>query len=225
MNDWFKDVETIIAERSLLKHPFYRAWQAGTLSLEDLKYYAKAYYAHVSAFPRYVSAAHSGSEDLATRQMLLENLIEEERGPENHPELWLRFCEGLGVKREEVLGASVPAETAACVSTFMGLAKAGTLEGMSALYAYESQIPAVSRTKLQGLKDFYGIAGGEGVKFFEVHETADVWHSQQERGAIEKAAASPEAQERVKAAVKASCDAVWHLLDGVVEARQICTSC
>src|SRR5262249_23231893 len=107
-------VDSIIEEKSLLKHPFYQAWQAGKLSMDDLRYYAKAYYPHVAAFPRYVSQAHAGSEDLGTRQMLLENLIEEERGPENHPELWLRFCEGLGLKREDVQSAQVPAETKAC---------------------------------------------------------------------------------------------------------------
>jgi len=223
--NWFNEVESIIEEKSLLKHPFYRAWQAGKLSLDDLRYYAKAYYPHVAAFPRYVSAAHSGSEDLKTRQMLLENLIEEERGPENHPELWLRFCEGLGLKRDDVVGADVPAETKACVERFMALAKQGTLEGMSALYAYESQIPGVSRTKLEGLKAFYGIEGGEATKFFEVHESADVWHSQQEKEGISTLAVSDEDKSKSKASVKEACDAVWKLLDGVVEARQICTSC
>ncbi len=31
------------------------------------------------------------------QQVLLGNLIEEEQGDENHPELWKRFAEGLGV--------------------------------------------------------------------------------------------------------------------------------
>jgi pyrroloquinoline-quinone synthase len=33
---------------------------------------------------------------------LLDNLIEEEKGSENHPELWLRFAEGLGFDRDSV---------------------------------------------------------------------------------------------------------------------------
>jgi len=74
----------------MLKHPFYQAWTAGTLSLERLQNYAVEYYPHVAAFPRYLSAIHSRCADIATRQAILENLIEEERGSENHPELWLR---------------------------------------------------------------------------------------------------------------------------------------
>jgi pyrroloquinoline quinone (PQQ) biosynthesis protein C len=46
-----------------------------------------------------LSAMHLHVPDVATRQLLLENLIEEERGPENHPERWLRFCESLGLER------------------------------------------------------------------------------------------------------------------------------
>src|SRR5687768_4747226 len=74
---------------SMLKHPFYRAWSEGRLSKAILGDYAKQYYAHVRAFPTYVSAVHSRCEDVSIRQELLENLIEEERGTENHPELWL----------------------------------------------------------------------------------------------------------------------------------------
>jgi pyrroloquinoline quinone (PQQ) biosynthesis protein C len=37
-----------------------------------------------------------------TCHALLENLIKEERGAENYPELWLRFAETLGIARETV---------------------------------------------------------------------------------------------------------------------------
>src|SRR5688500_19221606 len=84
-----------VMQFSMLKHPFYVAWTEGKLSKEILADYAKQYYAHVRAFPTYVSAVHSRCDDVALRQELLENLIEEERGTENHPELWLRFAEGL----------------------------------------------------------------------------------------------------------------------------------
>ncbi|MBI3547977.1 MAG: CADD family putative folate metabolism protein [Elusimicrobia bacterium] len=219
---WWRDVEAIIEENSLLKHPFYQAWQKGMLSIEDLRYYARQYYPHVAHFPRYVSATHSNTADADVRRMLLENLIEEERGEANHPELWLRFAEGLGEDRKAVLAADVQPETARCVDTFMSLSKdADALKGLSALYAYESQIPAVSRTKMQGLGEFYGIKDDRTQSFFKVHEAADVWHSQTEREAIERLADTPEKRETVKRSVEASCKAVWELLDGVVEARKI----
>ncbi len=86
---------------NLLNHPFYQGWTAGKLPLQRLHTYAVQYYHHVAAFPRYLSAIHTGCE-IVTRQALLENLIEEERGAENHPELWLRFAETLGIARETI---------------------------------------------------------------------------------------------------------------------------
>ena len=75
-----------IAHKHLLTHPFYQAWSMGDLSLGSLREYPKQYYHQVEAFPTYVSAVHANCPDLPTRQYLLENLIEEERGADNRPE-------------------------------------------------------------------------------------------------------------------------------------------
>lgn len=223
---WWKEVEAVIESKSLLKHPFYRAWQAGELTLENLRDYARQYYSHVAAFPRYVSAAHSGCEDIEARKVLLENLIEEERGESHHPELWLRFAEGVGATRESVKAAMPRSETRECVETFFDLTRNGsTHEALAALYAYESQIPAVSATKIQGLESFYGIKDERAQKFFAVHKEADVWHSHVERETIQKLVRTEEQRSEVLDAVRRSCDAVWKLLDGVCEAQNICTTC
>src|SRR5205823_4040424 len=116
--DIVDELRGLIEERSLLKHPFYRAWQAGELTLEHLRGYAGQYYAHVLAFPQYVSGAHAICPDQGERQELLENLIEEERGEENHPELWLRFAEGVGMSREDVEHAEPLPETQRLVELY-----------------------------------------------------------------------------------------------------------
>lgn len=224
--DWWQEVERIIEANSLLKHPFYQAWQRGALSVEDLRYYAAQYYPHVAAFPRYVSAVHSNSTDPEARRVLLENLIEEEKGPDNHPELWLRFAEGLGLSRDEVLATQPRAETSRCVDAFLRLTRdADPLVGLSALYAYESQLPAVSATKRAGLAGFYGVTDEASHSFFKAHEAADVWHSQSERDLIQASARTPAARARVARAVEESCRAVSTLLDGVVRARGLHASC
>src|ERR1700686_586550 len=115
-------IDEAIGEYAMLSHPFYQLWAEGKLSRETLAEYAKQYYAHVAAFPTYVSAVHSRCDDLEVRQLLLENLIEEERGEDNHPELWLRFAEGLGASRESVLAAAPSPSTRKLVETFARLA-------------------------------------------------------------------------------------------------------
>ena len=79
-------LEQRIQARHLLSHPFYQAWSAGTLSLSVSQEDSKRYYRQVEAFPTYVSAVHANCPFLPVRQHLLENLLEEERGADNHPE-------------------------------------------------------------------------------------------------------------------------------------------
>ena len=207
-------LDSMISERSLLKHPFYQAWTAGTLSIERLQNYAVEYYPHVAAFPRYVSAIHSRCADIATRQALLENLIEEERGAENHPELWLRFAEAIGVPRERVLDSTTSASSTGLVDEFMRLAESGHVpSGLAALYAYESQIPPVATAKIDGLKRFYGVMDERGLSFFTVHETADVWHARTGAELIARHCATDRDRELALDAGNRALSALWSLLD------------
>ena len=213
------DLLAAVMRHSMLKHPFYVAWSEGKLSREVLQEYAKQYYAHVRAFPTYVSAVHSHCDDLETRQMLLENLIEEEQGTENHPELWLRFAESLEVTRDEVRNAELLPQTRASVARLKQLTQSEDYrEGLAALYAYESQIPDVAKTKRAGLKDFYGIADERGVSFFRVHESIDLLHKEVEQRILANECSKPEDKERVIKAASAGAQALWSFLDGVTEA-------
>jgi pyrroloquinoline-quinone synthase len=225
-DSWWDKLEKTIDAHSLLKHPFYQAWQAGKLSFEDLRCYARQYYPHVAHFPRYVSAVHSNCSDIAVRQQLLENLIEEERGSENHPELWLRFAEGIGVPRSEVFSASIQPETKECVEIFTALSQDENAQvGLAGLYAYESQLPAICRTKLQGLSDFYGINDERTRAFFKIHQTADVWHSKEERDMLVALAKTESEREDILWSTETACQAVWRLLDGICETQKICSTC
>ncbi len=176
-------LNAMVAERSLLKHPFYQEWSAGRLSLERLRNYAAQYYRHVEAFPRYLSALHSRCEDLETRQALLDNLIDEERGAENHPELWLRFAEGLGASRQDPCSPQRRRPPRANWSTpsLGSRVRAPVQAGLAALYVYEAQIPPVAATKIEGLRQFYAIGDDRSLSFFTVHEQADVYHAADHR--------------------------------------------
>jgi len=209
-------LDSIIAGKSLLQHPFYQAWTAGELSLERLGGYAIKYYPHVAAFPRYLSAIHSRSTSLETRQALLENLIEEERGAGNHPELWLRFAEALGVAREDVVAAPPVAAARDLAEVYFDLARhAPIAAGLAALYAYESQIPAVARVKIDGLRRFYGITAERGLAFFRVHEKADLAHATTGAELISRHCTTPADASAVIDAAERSLDALWSMLDAV----------
>jgi pyrroloquinoline-quinone synthase len=210
------DLREAVMEYSMLKHPFYVAWTEGKLSKDVLAEYAKQYYAHVRAFPTYVSGVHSHCEDVSIRQQLLENLIEEERGEDNHPELWLRFAEGLGVSREDVRAAELLPSTKDSVGSLQLLTRSEDYrEGLAALLAYESQIPEVAQTKREGLKNFYAIADERAVAFFRVHESIDVLHQQIEMQILKEQCEAPADQARAIASARDGAKALWNFLDGV----------
>jgi len=178
--DFLNKVEKKIEKHHLLNHSFYKAWNAGELDKSIIQEYAAQYFKHVSAFPRYLSSIHSNCEDISVRQEILENLIDEERGKENHPELWMRFAEGMGKDRKSVQETAPIEETEALVNSFMKLSKDERYHmGFGALYCYESMVPEIAENKIDGLKKFYGVTDGEEtLKFFEVHQHADKWHRQ-----------------------------------------------
>ena len=182
-------IDSKVAERAMLKHPFYQAWTEGRLSLDTLRSYARQYFHHVEAFPRAVSAVHSACPDRDGRRMLAENLAEEEgieAGKQDHATLWLMFAGGLGESEDGVRAQTLNPETQALIDTFRRLSRKSYASGLGALYAYESQFPGVASAKIEGLTDRYGISEEETLRFFRVHEYADVEHSAVCRALLER---------------------------------------
>jgi len=221
MNEYINAIDNNIAERHLLKHPFYLAWTHGELSKEALADYARQYYHHVAAFPTYLSAIHAKCDDQSTRRELLNNLIDEEAGAPNHPELWLNFVEGLGVSARDAQNAEKWPQTKNLIDTFRKVCRDGsTAEGVAALYAYESQIPAICESKIDGLKKHYGFADPKHYEYFSVHIEADREHSAAERQML-SAYIGKQNFESVKASVNRVLDALWEMLSGVCRRHAI----
>ncbi len=218
-------LDQCILKYDLLCHPFYKAWSAGELSRDDLRQYAEDYYHHVQAFPGYLAQLGIRLEEGELRRAVLANMADENGGenafgePEpSHAELWLDFVEGMGGRR---VSARPPVqEVRELIGSFQRVASEGTAEeALAAFYAYESQVPRVAAEKDRGLRDLYG-ASAETRKYFTLHTTADVYHSQVWRTLLEKrVSAQPEAAERSLGAAESAAKALWTALDGI-EARR-----
>src|SRR5256886_6347673 len=182
MNQYLDKIDNDIAEKHLLKHPFYLAWARGELGKEALTDYARQYYHHVAAFPTYLSAVHAKCDDQPTRKQILSNLIDEEAGSPNHPELWKQFANSLGVDDVDLAKTEKEFETKNLIGTFRSVcSESSTTNGLAALYAYESQIPAICESKIDGLKKHYGFSDPKAYEYFSVHIDADKEHSATER--------------------------------------------
>jgi len=214
-------IDSKVADRSMLSHSFYRAWTEGRLPLDTLRAYARQYFHHVEAFPRAVSAVHTQCDDPDGRRMLAENLAEEEGielGKQDHSSLWLMFAQGLGESEAAVRSEPLNPETEALVETFRHLSRKSYPSGLGALYAYESQFPAVAKAKIEGLIENYGIKDEETLRFFQVHETADVEHSAVCRNLLDRLNEKDSGE--AIAAGEELANALWNFLSGV-EARTV----
>ena len=214
--DFVKKVDKKIQDMHLLNHSFYQSWNEGSLSNDTIREYAAQYFQHVSAFPRYLSAIHSNCEDIKIRQILLENLVDEEKGSENHPELWMRFAEGMGNNRNEVKNAVQMKETKELVDTFNKLSRSEQYHiGLAALYCYESMQPEISKTKKDGLQKLYGINDENTLKFFTVHMHADEWHREVIRNLLVELCNTDEKKKQILEAVDSALTALNNFLTGM----------
>jgi pyrroloquinoline-quinone synthase len=221
MKNYLDEIDNDIAAKHLLKHPFYLVWTRGELSKEALTDYARQYYHHVAAFPTYLSAVHAKCDDQATRKQLLNNLIDEEAGSPNHPELWKRFANALGVEDVAVANTAKQPETKNLVETFRSVCRdASTAEGLAALYAYESQIPEICESKINGLKKHYGFSDPKQYQYFTVHLEADREHSAAERKMLETHVHQHNFED-VKVSVNRVLDALWEMLSSVCRRHAI----
>ncbi|HTB32500.1 MAG TPA: pyrroloquinoline quinone biosynthesis protein PqqC, partial [Bacteroidia bacterium] len=127
MNTFRKELNNLLEHYSLLKHPFYQQWSAGTLSKDALVGYVKEYFHLVKAVPVMVEKIYQSCPTLELKMNL-----EEEK---NHILLWENFAKGMGVSRKELYDY-VPAEnTVNAVNNMLNL-MVDPIEGSSAMYAY-----------------------------------------------------------------------------------------
>jgi len=206
-------LDAAIAQKNLLKHPFYQDWQAGKLSRESLQLYAAQYYRHVEAFPNHLRVLAERA-DVSLKPVVLENLAEEENPAGPHPQLWRDFAEVLGVSEEDIMNSPSLPGTQNVVHTFRDICGNRSVpEAVAALYAYESQVPEIASTKIDGLNRFYGVSDAKGTAYFSVHEHADKAHRAAWRNwLLENATGS---EERILASAQDALNALWGALDAV----------
>ena len=211
-----------IARRSLLKHPFYQAWQCGELTRDDLQEYAIQYYHFESHLPRFLSGIHynCGWEDV--RKIVLENLWDEEHGEENHRVLWLNFCQSIGVDMDRLILTKQYKETASLIAVYLDMCshKNRIIEGgLAAIYVYEKQVPAIAKAKMEGLRQFYGITDEKSLQFFVVHSELDNVHALREAEALSAHVLPDGLQWYIEVGAYRALDAWWGFLDGIENRR------
>jgi pyrroloquinoline-quinone synthase len=206
--DFWTRLEDVRSRWDVLEHPFYVRWSNGELTREELATYAGEYRHAVVALAD-ASASAARTAEGAERAGLQRHAAEEA----SHVELWDGFARAVGGD----LAAAPAPETRACASAWAGEERP-QLETLVALYAIESGQPAISQTKLAGLREHYGVDAAEATAYFELHSRLDHEHAAAERALIEPRLDGAD-EERLLAAAESVLRANWELLDGVERAH------
>jgi pyrroloquinoline-quinone synthase len=208
-----RNLDAEIEKRSLLKHPFYKMWSEGKLTREHLVGYSQEYFQLVRAVPELVESIGVFVRDAATKTVV-SGIMQEET---EHVELWAKFAAALGVSRLSLMAYYGTPKTRGALSRLRSVTEESLCRGAAAMYAIESEQPKISRTKLDGLKAFYGMTGDEdGTIYFREHEVADVRHAAVWRSVLQRETAGADERGSIEAAAVSS-GVQNAILDSVME--------
>jgi pyrroloquinoline-quinone synthase len=197
-------IEQSRARHNVLEHPFYVRWSAGELSPDELARYSGQYRHATEALAKLCADTVELAPD-EHRDEISRHAAEEQ----DHIGMWDGFVDAAGGE----IGAEPTPETAECIRAWTE--PRGYLAALARLYAIESGQPEIAKIKREGLAQFYGIEGGAGAEYFEVHEHADEAHADESRRLIESALGEGGDEDAVVEAAESAFRANWRLLDGV----------
>lgn len=174
MNELIVRIDNEVENRSLLKHPFYKMWSNGELNLNQLRGYSLEYFQLVKLVPEMVN-----NIKLKLQDQNLKSIIQESHKEElSHIDPWIRFATSLGVQKQVLLNYVCDENTKTAVSSLVELTNDSIDPSVCAMYAYEMDLPNISRTKIEGLHKFYNISDAASTNYFEIHEEADIRHAE-----------------------------------------------
>jgi pyrroloquinoline-quinone synthase len=203
-------------------HIFSRAWAAGELSRAQLGEWAIQHFYYIDPIPQQFAQLYARLPDLDARQHLLENLLGEEMPacPEKrHPDLLRKFARSCGVSDERILRAEQNGEvlptTRAMRAWIWELSSIRHLSEACAgiMVALEGQLPTLYPKYVEAMRKM-GFSDDD-MEFFHVHIEGDTEHAHIGLELTARYATSPELQERAVAAVRASAEMRFSMLDGV----------
>ena len=209
MSQLIKKIDQIIEDKSLLNHPFYEMWSEGKLEFQSLVGYSKEYYQLAKQVPKFMEPIVDMAPSDASSE-LISNMNEETE----HIRLWENFAFSMGITKDDLTSYQGLKKTNEAVNNLASLMESYD-EGACAMYAFEKEIPKISKTKMEGLKNFYGLDSKDATEYFEEHMSADIRHAASWKKIINS---SSKNHDKLLKIAKKSVDAQNLLLDSCYEA-------
>jgi pyrroloquinoline-quinone synthase len=153
---------TSLSEVQLLSHPFYRRWECGQLSREELTSYAEQYRYFETMLPVFLESLSEQLAEGPARDAVLDNL-RDETSPPSHLELFELFATFYGARDIAASPAMLK-----LVDAYYEVLEKNPESALAGLWAYESQGAAIAKSKAEGLRSHYGVDSA-AVAFWDAH--------------------------------------------------------
>ena len=206
------------------EHPWFRGIAERRWSREQIIAGEVQHYLRVRENPVYFGyiAAHAAEERLpGLTEAVLENYMEELGGERSHVDIMFQFLEEGGVTREEADAADPAPGTLAAIEMILGhCQRRSALEGVAMLAFVESQHGGPEGAAASAYPELVGYYGFSewAAETYRIHAEQDVGHGERQIELIRRYATTPEAQAKIRRAVRVGLTA-WNLeYDGHVQA-------
>jgi pyrroloquinoline-quinone synthase len=165
-------------------HPFFASLEQGKVPKKVVREWVKQFYPWLASVPiamaeRFANCSWDPKFD-TYRRMILDQLLEEAGDPKGkapgHPELWLRFCEGLGLSREEVQSAPLLPNTMVAIDDFLYTNRVNSFYVSAAGSSEPPNVELCARL-LPAFRTHYGVDEAH-LEYYTLHVVADVEHSE-----------------------------------------------
>jgi pyrroloquinoline-quinone synthase len=213
-----------MANHPFKTHPFFDQLERGEVPRPIVHRWVTQFYPWLACVPlamaeRFARCSWEAKYD-PFRRMILDQLVEEAGDPKGkepgHPELWLRFCEGIGLSRAKVLEATVLPSTLVAMDDFLYINRESPFY-VSAGGSSEPPNVELCARLLPSFRDHYHVDDAH-LTYYTLHVTADEDHSRWVGEMVAAFASTPEIRRQMWDAMLRGFALHRLLVDGAIAA-------
>jgi pyrroloquinoline-quinone synthase len=213
-----------MAHHPFKTHRFFADLEQGSVPAPVVHEWVKQFYPWLATVPiamaeRFANCSWEPKND-PYRRMILDQLLEEAGDPKGkapgHPELWLRFCEGLGLRRAEVQGAPLLPNTMVAIDDFLYTNRVNSFFVSAAGSSEPPNVELCARL-LPAFRKHYHVDDAH-LEYYTLHVVADVEHSEWIGQIVASFASTPEVRKQMWDQMLRGFSIHAMLIDGVLDA-------
>lgn len=226
--EFFAIIDRVVGENFYgYSHPLGQRLLAGDMTAEQLRFLATQEYPYYASTTWWNAFKLAQSDDLQQQRLLHGPLLDElgtdlvkEAGLPAHAELFLEYCEGIGLTREETHNAELVPGVVMAVTELLRIARERPQFEFIACsnLVIERMRPRFYNKLLEVFAEKYGWVPRSCLRFYEVHASGDVQHTSIGRKVVSSYISSKRDQDAIFSAVLRSLCLRQVMYDGIFAA-------